>query len=53
MNIGSKYTEKLDFLIMDLSSEKIILELLCDIETRLDIKQESSQRNLMTKWWVA
>jgi hypothetical protein len=27
MNIGSKYTEKLDFLIMDLSPENIILGL--------------------------
>jgi hypothetical protein len=38
MNIGSKYTEKLDFLIMDLGPEDIILGLpwLCQINPKVD-----------------
>jgi hypothetical protein len=38
MNISSKYTEKLDFLITDLGPKDIILELLwlCQINSKVD-----------------
>jgi hypothetical protein len=46
MNIGSKYTEKLDFLIMDLSSEDIILRLLWLCWINLEVNWDTGTMEL-------